>query len=228
MKILSTLQAGWQNSIHKWTERILIRKWFDIGLRAKMSMLVTIGLLGLIAIFSFLTISNARQATQQLLNEHVLRARILAESLDSNLSHVVGALTILSTQIDMDAPHLESWQKIFDEDFQPVQGIYLLDLNQRLLASTATAPNIDWKDLSLRQQMDSQNARIISTEGLPRPYAIIAVPVTNPENNHAEGILTAIIDLSNPDIFISTGSLELEQGGTLQILDNQEYNEFYL
>jgi len=221
MKILSTLQAGWQNSIRKWTERILIRKWFDIGLRAKMSMLVTIGLLGLIAIFSFLTISNARQATQQLLNEHVLRARILAESLDSNLSHVLGALTILSTQIDIDTPHLESWKTIFDEDFQPVQGIYLLDLNQRLLASTATAPNIDWIDLSLRQQLDNQNARIISTEGLPRPYAIIAVPVTNPENNHAEGILTAIIDLSNPDIFISTGSLELEQGGTLQILDNQ-------
>ena len=221
MKVLSTLQAGWQNSIRKWTERILIRKWFDIGLRAKMSMLVTIGLLGLIAIFSFLTISNARQATQQLLNEHVLRARILAESLDSNLSHVVGALTILSTQIDMDTPRLENWKTIFDENFQPVQGIYLFDLNQQLLASTTTAPYIDWKDVPLKQQMNNQNTHIISTEGLPRPYAIIAVPVTNPENNHLEGILTAIINLSNPDIFISTGSMDLEHDGTLQVLDNQ-------
>jgi len=221
MKKLSTLQASWQNSIRKWTERILIRKWFDIGLRAKMSMLVTIGLLGLIAIFGFLIISNARQATQQLLNEHVLRARILAESLDSNLSHVVGALTILSAQIDMDAPHLEKWKTIFDEDFQPVQGIYLFDLDQRLLASTTTALDIDWKNVPLRQQMDSPNARIISTEGLPRPYAIIAVPVTNPENNQLEGILTTIIDLSNPAIFISTDSLKLEQDGTLQVLDSE-------
>ena len=221
MKVFSTLQSAWRSSIQKWTERILVRKWFDIGLRAKMSLLVTVGLLGLIAIFSFLTISNARQATQQLLNEHVLRARILAESLDSNLSHVVGALTILSTQIDMDAPHLENWKTIFDEDFQPVQGIYLLDLNQHLLASTTNAPDINWNDVPLRQQMDNQSARIVSTEGLPRPYAIIAVPVTHPENNHAKGILTAIIDLSNPDIFISTDSLKLEQDGTLQVLDNQ-------
>jgi len=224
MKILNQLRTNWRSPIQKWAEQLVVRKWFDIGLRAKMSALVTIGLMGLIAIFGFIVISNARQATQQLLNEHMLRARILSESLDSSLSHVAGVLTILSSQIDMDNPqaNLEKWDAILERDFNPVQGVYLIDLDNHLLASTAATPDINWEDVPLTQTMDSTTTRIISTEGLPRPYAIVAVPVVHPTTqNQLEGILTAILDLSNPDIFIASESLELEQDGTLQILDNQ-------
>jgi len=223
MNILSTLQSGWRNSIHKWTERILIRKWFDIGLRAKMSMLVTIGLLGLIAIFGFIAITNVRQATQQLLSEHVLRARILAESLDSSISHVAGMLKILSSHISMDDPqtNLDEWAAIFEQDFRPVQGIYLLDTNHHLLAATAKAPKIVWDQVNLKQDWAGDFSHIISIDGVPRPYAIIAVPIAHPESNQTEGILTAVINLSNPDIFISSGSLDMEQDGTLQVLDQQ-------
>jgi signal transduction histidine kinase len=223
MKALEALRAGWRSTIQKWTERILIQKWFDIGLRAKMSALVTVGLLGLIAIFGFVALSNARQATQQLLNEHVLRARILAESLDSSISHVAGMLTVLSSQINMENPYsdLQEWRAIFAQDFRPVQGIYLLDPKDHLLAATAMAPSIGWNEVLLTQNMDGSTTRLISTENLPRPYAAIAVPINNPANGHLKGLLVAIIDLSNPDIFISGGSLELEQSGTLQILNDQ-------
>jgi len=221
MKFLEDLRTDWRNSLKKWTERILVQKWFDIGLRAKMSALVTVGLLGLLAIFGFIAITNVRQTTQQLLSEHVLRARILAESLDSSLSHVAGMLTVLSSQIDFDTPQasLEEWGKIFDQDFRPVQGVYILDTNNQLLAATQSAPEINWDEVSLAQNMDQ--ARLITTEGLPRPYAAIAVPLLDPANHQFEGTLAAILDLSNPDIFISGGSLELEHGGTLQILDAQ-------
>ena len=223
MKALDALRTGWRSTIQKWTERILIQKWFDIGLRAKMSALVTVGLLGLIAIFGFIALSNARQATQQLLNEHVLRARILAESLDSSISHVAGMLTVLSSQIDMENPQadLQEWQAIIAQDFRPVQGIYLLTPENHLLAATAMAPSIKWDEVLLTQNMDSNSTRLISTENLPRPYAAVAVPINNLANGHLEGLLVAIIDLSNPDIFISSGSLDLEHSGTLQILDNQ-------
>jgi len=223
MEIFDLLRTSWRRFIQKWLERMLTRKWFDVGLRSKMSALVTIGLMGLIAIFAFIAIYTVRQATQQLLSEHVLRARILAESLDSSLSHVAGMLTILSSQIDMDDPqtNLEEWKTIFEQDFRPVQGVYLLDSNNHLLAATATAPNINWEDISLIHNSDSNTSRSISVGGIPRPYAIVAVPVTRPENNQTEGILAAILDLSNPDIFISSGSLNLEHGGTLQVLDAQ-------
>ena len=58
MKIFESLHAGWRALTHQWTEHILVRKWFDIGLRAKMSALVTIGLTGLIAIFGFIAVTN--------------------------------------------------------------------------------------------------------------------------------------------------------------------------
>ncbi len=223
MKIFDLIRTIWKRFIQKWVERMLTRKWFDVGLRSKMSALVTIGLLGLITIFAFIAITTVRQATQQLLSEHVLRARILAESLDSSLSHVAGMLTILSSQIDVDDPQtkLEEWKTIFEQDFRPVQGVYLLDSNNHLLAATATAPNINWEDISLIYNNDSNTSRSISVDGTPRPYAIVAVPVTYPESHQSEGVLAAIIDLSNPDIFISSGSLDLEQGGTLQVLDAQ-------
>jgi signal transduction histidine kinase len=223
MKIFDLLRKSWKRFIQKWLERILTQKWLDVGLRSKMSALVTIGLMGLIAIFAFTAITTVRQATQQLLSEHVLRARILAESLDSSLSHVAGMLTILSSQINMEDPQtkLEEWKTIFEQDFRPVQGVYLLDSNNHLLAATATAPNINWDDISLKYNNDSNTSRSISVDGIPRPYAIVAVPVTFPERNQAEGILAAILDLSNPDIFMSSGSLELENGGTLQVLDAQ-------
>ena len=221
MKSLEDLRTDWRKSLKKWTERILVQKWFDIGLRAKMSALVTVGLMGLLAIFGFIAITNVRQTTQQLLSEHVLRARILAESLDSSLSHVAGMLTILSSQIDMQTPQtsLEEWTKIFNRDFRPVQGVYILDLNNRLVAATEAAPEIAWNNVLLSGGMEQDPARLITAEGLPRPYAAIAIPLLDPANNQPEGILAAILDLSNPDIFISGGSLELEHGGTLQILD---------
>ena len=219
MKIFDLLRKSWQRFTQKGLERILTRKWLDVGMRSKMSALVTVGLLGLIAIFAFMAITTVRQATQQLLSEHVLRARILAESLDSNLSHIAGMLTVLSSQIDMDHPqtNLEEWKTIFEKDFRPVQGVYLLDANNHLLAATATAPDINWEDISLIKEGNA--SRSISVDGIPRPYAIIAVPVNHIGESQAKGILAAILDLSNPDIFISSGSMNFEQGGTLQVLD---------
>ncbi|MEW5829202.1 MAG: GAF domain-containing protein [Chloroflexota bacterium] len=223
MKILETLQNAWRGRIQKWTDRILLQKWFDIGLRAKMSALVTIGLLGLIAIFAFIAITNARQTTQQLLNEHVLRARILAESLDSNISHVAGMLTILSSRIDMDNPQaeLQKWEEIFSQDFHPVRGIYLFDSSDHLVTATAAAPDFDWEDILPIQKAGGGASRTISIDGVPRPYAVIAVPVFGGQNHDPGGTLVAVLDLSNPEIFVSAGSLELEHGGTLQILDER-------
>ena len=223
MIIKSTLRNAWRKTFQKWTERILLQKWFDIGLRAKMSALVTVGLVGLISIFAFIALYSARQATQQLLNEHVLRARILAESLDSSLSHVTGMLTILSSQIEMDAPQasLEEWGQVIAQDILPVRGIYLFDSSKRLLTATAGSPDIPWIVVPMIQEMDNSTTRIISTDGLPRPYAVVAVPILDPGKRQLEGILAAVLDLSNPDIFISGGSLELEHGGTLQVLNTR-------
>jgi len=223
MKIFDLFRTSWKRFYQKWLERFLTRKWFDIGLRSKMSLLVTVGLMGLMAIFAFIAISNARQVTQQLLDEHVLRVRILAESLDSSLSHVAGTLTIMSSHINMDDPQadLEEWEGIFERDFRPVKGIYLFDSNNHLHAATENSPTIEWNDKLLSQTRNSTGSRVLSVDGIPRPYAVVFVPISHSNSAEPKGTLAAILDLSDPDIFISRGSLDLERVGTLQILDIQ-------
>ncbi len=71
------------------------------------------------------------------------------------------------------------------------------------------------------RKLDGSTPRLISTDGLPRPYALVAVPILGSDKNQPDGILAALLDLSNPDIFISGGSLELEHGGTLQVLNSE-------
>ena len=212
---------GWKQLFRNWLEHLIAQKWFDVGLRDKMLALVAVGLTGLIAIFAFIAISTVRQATQQLLSEHVLRARILAENLDSNLGAVTGLLTVLSSQIDMDDSQadLQDWKTVFEEDFGSIRGVYLFDVKQNLIASTTPAPDIDWKQVPALQDSTEGLSRNISIEGVPRPYAIIVVPVIRQQNNTPAGALAAVLDLSNPDIFLLSGSLSLEHNGTLQVLD---------
>jgi len=221
MKASNKQPSDWKVVFRNWLARLIAQKWFDIGLRGKMSALVTVGLTGLIAIFAFIGITTIRQATQQLLNEHVLRARILAESLDSNLGQVAGMLTILSSQIDMDEPQadLQAWRTVVEQDFRSVQGVYLFDARTNLMAGTTRAPNVDWSRVPAIQAAREGLERNISIEGMPRPYAIIAVPVIRTQSRKTVGVLAAVLDLSNPDIFLSSDSLGLEHDGTLQVLD---------
>lgn len=211
----------WQQTVRNWLNRLITQKWFDVGLRSKMGALVAIGLIGLIAIFAFIGITTVRQATQQLLNEHVLRARILAENLDTTLGQVSGLLTILSSQVDMEAPQasLDEWREVVERDFQSVQGVYLFDENSTLIAATSDLPDIDWTRVPSLRITPDMPARAISTEGIPRPYAIVVIPVHRVPGQMPVGGLAAVLDLSNPDIFLSSGSLNPDHIGTLQILN---------
>ncbi len=221
MKDIKKLHSAWSQPFSNWFARIIAQKWFDVGLRGKMSALVTIGLTGLIAIFAFIGITTVRQATQQFLSEHVLRAHILAENLDSTLGQVGGLLTILSSQLDMDAPqaNLDHWEAVFKQDFHSVQGVYLFDEKSNLIAATGDMPGISWEQVPAIRITSDIPPRKISTEGIPRPYAIIVVPVHRQSTQSPVGVLAAVLDLSNPDIFLSSDSLNIEHIGTLQILD---------
>ena len=159
---------GWRQLFKRWLQGLIARKWFDIGLRAKMSALVTVGLTGLLAIFAFVAISNIRQSTQQLLGEQVLRARILAENLDSNLRQVAGLLTILASEIDTADPHsnLQDWGAIFQKDFRSVQGVYLFDRQSRLVVSTAPALELDWAQVPALNISSAGEARRIRQTAL--------------------------------------------------------------
>lgn len=221
MKLFEMLRMKWECFFQRSIERILARRWFDVGLQSKMSVMVTIGLVGLILIFAFIAISTVRQATQQQLNEHVLRARILAGNLDSNLSHVAGMLTILASKINLDDPQVDllEIEAVLKNDFLPVQSIYLFDEQAHLLAATGESIPIDWEKVAAIRNVSSDTPRSISVDGVPRPYLIVAVPVHSQPGLPQGGSLAALVDLSDPNLFISSGLSHIQYPGTLQVLD---------
>ncbi len=221
MKSIADSIFNWMQRFRNWLRSLIAQKWFDIGLRAKMSALVAIGLTGLLAMFAYIGIASIRQATQQLLSEHVQRAHILAGNLDSNLGQVTGLLAILSSQIDMAHPqaNLQDWRAVFEADFRAVQGVYLFDEDTHLVTATSPIPNIDWAQVVALQRIKAGASHSISSGGMPCPYAVIAVPVMQPDSEVPAGTLAAVIDLSNPAIFLPSESLGPEAYGTLQILN---------
>ncbi|MEW6030154.1 MAG: GAF domain-containing protein [Chloroflexota bacterium] len=223
MKTEKKHNPAWMSLLRNRLGRLVTQKWFDVGLRSKMSALVTVGLIGLIAIFAFIGITTVRQSTQQFLAEHVLRARIHAENLDATLGQAAGLLTILSSQIDMDAPQadLAEWGQILERDFRSVQGVYLFDRTSNLVAGTGDAPDIDWRQVPSLRVEAGMPPREVSVEGLPRPYAIIVVPVQREGTQEPAGALAAVLDLSNPGNFLPGDSLNSGQIGTFQIVNGR-------
>ncbi len=223
MKIFDAIRSLWHERLQKKTKRILAQKWFDVGLQGKMSALVTIGLMGLIAIFGYLTVTTTRQTTQQLLNEHVYQARILADTMDSSVSNIAGMLTVLSTQIDMDDPKisLEEWSAILLQDFTPVKGLYVYNNSRQLLASSMGAPEIVLQDTLFSQISTGSEKRIISTQSLTKPLALVAVPINSPDIDQPVGFFVAVLDLSDPQMFMPGGTFDLAHGKALLVLDFQ-------
>ncbi|GAB4504628.1 MAG: hypothetical protein Fur0043_16220 [Anaerolineales bacterium] len=222
MELLETLRIRWNHFFQRSIERIVARRWFDVGLRSKMSAMVTVGLLGLILIFASIAISTVRQATQQQLDEHVLRARMLAENLDANLSHVAGMLTILASKINLDDPQTDllDLEAVLQDDFSPVRGIYLFDRQAHLLAEAGEMPPIVWEDVPAIRKVALATRWNISIEGVPRPYLIVAVPLHS-QPGLTDANLVALVDLSDPNLFISSGLSNLQYSGTLQVLDGK-------
>ena len=87
--------TNWRMHLRELFDRILEQRWTNIGLRAKMGLLVEIGLVCLISIFLFLGVSTAQQTTQKILSERMMLARMSASTLDSALRQVQGVLVIL-------------------------------------------------------------------------------------------------------------------------------------
>ena len=86
-----------------------------------------------------------------------------------------------------------SWQ-----DFRSIQGIYLFDEKAGLMPESSDAPDIDWKDVPAIQVIERGSSHIVSIEGMPRPFALVVVPVMETEVRSPAGALAAVLDLSTP------------------------------
>lgn len=214
------------HTIDTWLRRkinnLLERRWVNLGLRAKMGAMVSIGMLGLMTIFGLLAVSSARQATQQALDERLMLTRMSAETLDAILNHVVDDLTLLAQQ-----PVFTNLEASLDDKKAGLQQIsifhqpaYLLDETGKfMIASAQNSVSFNWVDNPAIQDVIKTQAMKISTWPQDQPASIIiAAPILN-DDNDLTGILSVLLDLSDRRIFPLESNFEVGQVGIFDLVD---------
>ena len=205
--------------------RLIGQKWIDIGLRAKMSVLVTIGIAGLTTIFTLLGIWSARQVTEQILSERVMLARMSAQTLDTTLHHTESVLTLVAGQIvasetgDYKIGSSTGLDKI--AAFQ--HGLYLIDGDSRLRDTSGPGEfQIDWQRVPAVQAVLRGEDFAVSIDRShlagEKALVFVAVPVVD-EHGQTVGSLAGLLDINDPNLFPAIHSFDLGGTGALEVVD---------
>jgi signal transduction histidine kinase/HAMP domain-containing protein len=213
----------WKERLRRFTNASLERRWHNVGLRAKMGLLVEVGVVGLIAIFLFLGISAARQSTQQILRERVQLARLSAASLDSTFQQVHSVLELFAEHSNLQLMTNAERQVALEDALGHVagfaQGIYLLEESGEILASAGN------RDQMARFSSDllSSQARIpprLALTPTGEPLAVIVQPVWDDAGNPS-GWLAVTMDFNNASLVPFQSTIGLGKTGTVDLIDSQ-------
>ncbi|MEW5871868.1 MAG: GAF domain-containing protein [Chloroflexota bacterium] len=218
---MKRLFTGWKASLRTRLERLLEQKWLPLGLRAKMSAMVIVGLVGLMLVFAMLGISSARQATQKVLSERVMLARLGAATLDANIAHLQDTLTLLARQPvfqDQQASQVERDQALSQVGVL-AHGVALLDQAGRLVFSSNLADQtLQWEEIGAVKQALAGSSTSLSLLIESSLHAVIVVPVQDAAGV-THGALATMMDLGDPSIFPFERPLDLGKTGTLDVID---------
>jgi signal transduction histidine kinase len=226
--------------IANWANPILERKWFDVGLRTKMGVLVLVGLIGLMTVFATLGISTARQTTSQVLADRLMIARMGALTLDSVFRHSHSDLEVLASNETLRDPNSSepNCQEVLRQVAFMTEAILLLedpgaDTRNPICSSYQTAAALDLSDyqwLSLpgvKKAFDGGafNIDVVPIEinkapGGVQPWALISVPVYGLDGQPIH-VLAALVDLSNPDFFALASPVNIGAGGTMDVVTSE-------
>jgi PAS domain S-box-containing protein len=217
--------VSWKDRLRSFTTTRLERRWHNVGLRAKMGLLVEVGVVGLIAIFLFLGISAARQSTQQILNERVQLAHLSAASLDSTFQHVHSMLELFTEHSAMqlsamtEAERQVALQDALGHVAEFGQGIYLLDAGGEIIASAGDQDRL----LQLPQELLDPRAPdspslVLSPAG--EPLAVIVLPIWE-DSGSLEGWLAVTMDFRSASLAPFQSAIDLGKTGTMDLIDAQ-------
>jgi len=213
----------------KRVERIFEQRWVNIGLRAKMGLIVEIGLIGLMVIFLTLAVNTARQTTQRILNERVMLARLGATTVDSTLNHIRSVLLIVSGRSPLRDPaaspaeRQEVLQAAFDQILLGNHSIYLFDAQGvpiSVVGENASGISQEILPDLLELSNPSGMARRVHLALAPgnEPWAMMAAPVYDFSGN-LTGWLAVAFNLQDEQITSFRAALELGKTGTLDLID---------
>jgi signal transduction histidine kinase/HAMP domain-containing protein len=225
MTTIETPSLNWKERLRRFTGSSLEKRWLNVGLRAKMGLIVEVGVIGLVTVFLFLGVSAARQTTQQILNERMMLARLSAANLDAAFRHVRSVLELSAgsdafrlpgmAQAERRALMRMAHQRMADL----IQGVYWLDAQGKVLASTATKDRLQAIPLEgLGAQASHPPQLVLSPAGVP--LAVIRSPILS-EAGEAQGWLAATMDLSSAGFAPFHNAIDLGKTGSMDLIDAQ-------
>lgn len=216
--------------------RLLAQKWFDVSLQTKMGLLVSIGLAGLMAIFTMMGIATARQTTRQALDQRITLARLSAALLDTRLSNVQKMLSLPAEEETLrkqDATAQE-FASALQNLSSLTQGIFLLNLDGEVLYSASSIEysirtfNPVWQALPAFRDILSGKASGISVlepdydtalSNLKHSWIVVTTPIYD-EKNFPVRVLAAIVDLASPDYLSAWETVNPANSGKVELVDS--------
>lgn len=225
MTTIETASLNWKECLRRFTGSSLEKRWLNVGLRAKMGLIVEVGVIGLVSVFLFLGVSAARQTTRQILNERTMLARLSAANLDAAFRHVHSVLELSAgsdafrlpdtAQVERQALLRRAHQRMADIS----QGVYWLDSQGKVLASTAAKDRLHAVPLQgLGAQAKHPPQLVLSPAGVP--LAVICSPILS-EAGEVQGWLAATIDLSSAGFAPFHNAIDLGKTGSMDLIDAQ-------
>ncbi len=220
--------VGWKERFQNLIKRVLEQRWTNVGLRAKMGIMVEVGLIGLISIFLLLGVSASRQTTDQILSERMMLARLSAANLDSALRQIQSVLTILSERIVIQDPAADPAlrQQALDNAYRQIStsiaGIWLLNSSANLIASSGSATSQQVKLDTLRDALitfgDISKPRLVTFPGDPAASTIIISSKSPLAKSYS--YLVVLLDLEGSDFSAIRNAIDLGETGTLDVIDS--------
>ncbi len=225
MAVTQTAQDTFRQRFKGFINRLFEQRWVNVGLRTKMSILVEVGLIGLIAIFLFLGVSTARQTTVRIMNERAMLAKLSASTLDTNLRQIRSVLEIIAESSLKwgDETSNENRQAALEAAYKKIewttQGIYLLNQDGALVSSVSPhgTLRLNWDEL-VKKPVSIQDFKVyeITTD---QTLAVIMVPVFDDQRQFC-GWLAAVLDFTRGVLSPFHGALDLGETGAIDLVNS--------
>ena len=206
--------------------------WLNqLTLQKRIGLLVLTGLVAGLSLFSWLGIQSLNESVQRTLEERLIIARVMAQDLDENLTHI---LIHLQRAADFNGglPAREQFEitagslrQILAESGILVQNIILVDRDGKVQQVAPENPALIGADMSdqtgVRESLEAglpTISNLVSSPLIGVPVVLISAPVSN-EEKEIIGALVVSVDLERSSIGISSEAIIVGETGYTEIVD---------
>ncbi len=203
----------------------------NLALQKKISLLVLVGLVVGLGLFSWLGIQSLRESTDRVLAERLTIARIMADHLDETLTHTLTHLQSAAGLIDRLPPGegfhraTDSLRQMFAESGIHINGIILADKSGGIVRvepedTTLTGPDM-FRDAEIKRALGAGRpviSNLVASQQIEMPTILAAAPVYDGDGDII-GVLAASIDVERSGLGSFGRNIEIGDTGYTEVVD---------